>query len=652
MSIRVQCCAAVVMLVLLYFYRRQRRIGLRTGRAYWRMFCMAFVSIAFDIVSCVAITNMTSLPKILPELACKTYLASLGCLSGFVLQYLGADIFKDKTQYRRVMMIFSAFIFAGVTMIYLLPISYHAGEGEGQLYTYGPSVTATYAFAGTTIFGIFLSILLSRHKINKDRRNGVIIGIGCILTAAVIQFLNNQLLMVGFAESICMVVLFLWLENPGYYIDVRTGLFNQNAFNLYTTQLYQNHSDFSLIQIIYEPGSCRSQSIDELLTEVVNFLLTVPNILTFKNVGNEIVVIVENTEDPKSSADLEDSSNSEGSSRSDVSAVVLKKLRKRFEDGWGKSRDVEINPYWIYVPDAHIVNNTGELVNMLRYVRQNSTELMETHFTEVGAELAESINEEKLIGELIANALNDDRVEVFYQPIYSTRERAFTAAEALVRIRDEFGNIVPPGKFIGVAESNGMILKLGETVFRKVCRFLSENDRRSIGLRYIEVNLSMVQCANDRLASDYIGIMKEHGVTPDMINLEITESASLEAKATLLQNMRRLIDFGVSFSLDDFGTGHSNLNYIIDMPVEIVKFDREMTNAYFENSKAKYIMDAAMDMIHGMDLNIVSEGVETEDQLRVMEDLNINYIQGFLFSKPLPESEFLEFLRERNTDHI
>lgn len=630
MSIRVQCCAAAIMLVLLFFYRRQKRIGLRTGRAYWRMFCVAFLSISFDIISCVAITNMEILPKILVELACKTYLGSLDCLSGFVLKYIGADIFKDKTTYRRVMVMYSAFIFVGITTIYLLPISYHVGGGE--LYTYGPSVIATYAFAGATIIGIFLSIIISRHKMNKDRRYGVIIGIGCILTAAVIQFLNNQLLMIGFAAAMCMVVLFLWLENPGYYIDVRTGMFNQNAFNLYTTQLYQNNSGFSLIQIIYEPGSCRSQGIDDLLTEVVSYLLSVPRVLTFKNVGNEIIVIIEN----KSTLDNENS------------AVVLKKLRGRFEEGWGKSRDIEINPYWIHIPDANIVSSTGELVNMLRYVRANSPELIETHLAEVGQELADSINEEKLIAELIANALVDDRVEVFYQPIYSTKERAFTAAEALVRIRDEFGNIVPPAKFIGVAESNGMILKLGETVFRKVCRFLSENDPHSIGLRYIEVNLSMIQCADDRLAGDYIAIMKEHGITPDMINLEITESASLEAKATLLQNMRRLIDYGVSFSLDDFGTGHSNLNYIIDMPVEIVKFDREMTNAYFENSKAKYIMDAAMDMIHGMDLNIVSEGVETEDQLRVMEDLNINYIQGFLFSKPLPENEFLAFLREKN----
>lgn len=627
MSIRVQCCALMVMLVLLYFYRRQKKVGLRTGQAFWRMFCVAFVSISFDIISCVAITNMENLPMLLVEITCKTYLASLSCLSGFILQYIGADIFTDNRQYRWVMLIYSAFIAAGVSTIYFLPINYHMGEGEGQLYTYGPSVIATYVFAGLTIVGIFSSIIWSRNKMNIDRRNGVLIGIGCIMCAAIIQFLNNQLLMVGFAESICMVVLYLRLENPGYYIDFRTGLFNQNAFNLYTTQLYQDHSDFALIQIIYEPGSCRSQGIDDLLTEVVNFLSSVPNVLVFKNVGNEIIVITKKAE---------------------KSEQVLEKLRGRFDEGWGKTRDVAINPYWIYVTDPHIVNNTGELVNMLRYVRQNSAKLVETHFVEVDSELAESITEEKKISELIAGALNDDRVEVYYQPIYSTKERIFTAAEALVRIRGEDGSIIPPGRFIKVAESNGMILKLGETVFRKVCRFISDNNLRGAGLRYIEVNLSVIQCAYEHLADDYIRIMKQHGIDPDMINLEITESASLETKSTLLQNMRKLIDFGVSFSLDDFGTGQSNLNYIIDMPVEIVKFDREMTNAYFENSKAKYIMDAAMNMIHGMDLDIVSEGVETEEQLRTMERLNISYIQGFFFSKPLPGEEFLKFLAESN----
>ena len=138
--------------------------------------------------------------------------------------------------------------------------------------------------------------------------------------------------------------------------------------------------------------------------------------------------------------------------------------------------------------------------------------------------------------------------------------------------------------------------------------------------------------------------MKKYDIDPNYINLEITETASLNEKRTLLTNMKALREFGVSFSLDDFGTGHSNLNYIVEMPVDIVKFDRDMIQSYFHSEKAKYVMDAAMHMIQGMQLQIVSEGIETKEQYRVMEKLGISYIQGYYFSKPLPEREFLEFI--------
>ena len=193
---------------------------------------------------------------------------------------------------------------------------------------------------------------------------------------------------------------------------------------------------------------------------------------------------------------------------------------------------------------------------------------------------------------------------------------------------------------------------MGETVFRKVCRFLSENSIDKYGIKYIEVNLSMVQCAYSHLAKDYIAIMEEYGINSDRINLEITESASTSAKKVLLENMKELMKYGVNFSLDDFGTGQSNLDYIADMPVEIVKFDKGMTNAYFESGKTKYIMDAATNMIKGMNLKIVSEGIETEEQYKVMKEMGINYIQGYYFSKPLPEKEFLEFIGRENKAYL
>ena len=154
----------------------------------------------------------------------------------------------------------------------------------------------------------------------------------------------------------------------------------------------------------------------------------------------------------------------------------------------------------------------------------------------------------------------------------------------------------------------------------------------------------MRQCEDPKLAETYINIMERYKLEPSCINLEITESASIRAKDILLENMRVLMDYGVKFSLDDFGNGESNLNYIVDMPVSIVKFDRDMSQSYFASQKARFVMEAAMHMIHDMKLEIVSEGIETEEQAQAIEALGIEYIQGYYFSKPLPGGEFLELV--------
>lgn len=322
---------------------------------------------------------------------------------------------------------------------------------------------------------------------------------------------------------------------------------------------------------------------------------------------------------------------------------------ERFELGWSKNKGVLVHPCWIYLDDSALADDAEDLLYLIRYVKQNSGDIGENNFIEIKREFVIKLRKEKETEQLINEALQEDRLEVWYQPIFSTKRQRFTAAEALVRMRDRDGKLIPPNKFIGIAEQNGSILQLGETVFRKVCRFMHENNPMTYGIKYIEVNLSMVQCAYSNLAKDYISVMEEYEITPDLINLEITESASTNAKKVLLENMRELMEYGVNFSLDDFGTGQSNLDYIADMPVEIVKFDKGMTNAYFENGKTKYIMDAATNMIKGMNLKIVSEGIETEEQYNVMKDMGINYIQGYYFSRPLPEDEFMEFIKKENS---
>ena len=626
MNIQIQCCGIILLLMLLLFYSCQKRIYLDTEKAYLRSLLVTLLCVMLDILSVIAIQRMNRLPILLVALICKAYLVSLVGVALCALLYVCTDIYNRKNDVKKARwyMVFAA---VGGVLIFLSPIYYYY-DGQTTLYTYGSATLITYGFALALLAVNFYQIFSHRKTLNLKRQQAVIIWMTLWMLASFIQFFNNELLIVGYASSLGIMIVYLILENPEANLDRKTGLFNQNALIQYIQQLYGKEQNFAMISMALERSFNKkmdAESGQRVKMEIIKEISSIPHVQVFKNTEDEMILVFAHKKEAEEAGAY---------------------LSSRFSSGWGRDGAFFLRPSWVYVPDAAIVHSAQDLLYTVKYLRQNSRELSENHFLCVDETAVYEMYQEKKAEQLLISAIEQDRIEVYYQPIYSTNEQRFTSAEALVRIRDENGKLVPPGLFINVAEKNGMILKLGEIVFEKVCLFLTQNDIEKLGMHYIEVNLSVVQCAYEQLAQKYIDIMQKYGVDPKQINLEITESASLSAKRTLLDNMQRLIEYGVRFSLDDFGTGQSNLNYIVDMPVDIVKFDKDMTTAYFENGKAKYVMDAAMHMIHGLKLKIVSEGIETKEQYEIMKRLGINYIQGYYFSKPRPEREFIQFIRD------
>lgn len=629
MHIQIQCCGIVLMMVLLFFYMRQKRISLNTEKAFLRAFCLNLFCIVLDVFSVVVIYQREYLPGWFVDFICKSYLITLVGVALCSLLYICVDIYVGKEEYRRAARRYEIITLADAVLVYILPIYYQFDEdGTTFLVTYGPSNLVAFWVAIAFLVVNFFLMKKERDKINPRRREAVLTWMVIWVCAAMLQYCYDGMLVLGYACSIGMVVLYLKLENPETNLDRQSGLFNHGALVQYIRQLYSEGKDFSVLAVNFKRSfqkNLAARQTQAVRMEIVEYFLGLSGTFVFKSAEDEILLV------------FKDRTKAE---------KCVQTLLERFEEGWGENRRIHIRPSWIYIPEARILTNVEDMLYLIRDIRHDSKEFSENPFFQVDKEKAEEMYKKKRTEQLILEAMEKDWVEVFYQPIYSTKEQRFTSAEALVRIRDAEGKIVPPGIFIDVAEQNGMILKLGEMVFEKVCRFVKEHDIKQFGLHYIEINLSVVQCSYEQLAEDYIAIMEKYGISSDFINLEITESASMDAKRILLNNMKSLMDYGVKFSLDDFGTGQSNLNYIVDMPVDIVKFDKDMINAYFENGKAKYVMDAAMHMVHGMDLEIVSEGIETKEQYETMEELGISYIQGYYFSKPLSEQQFLEFISQ------
>lgn len=631
MDIRMQCCGVILMIVLLYFYVRQKRIFLNTEKAFLRAFLVTLVCIILDILSIVALDHRTVLPELLVIFLCKSYLVSLEGVALCGLLYVCADTYPNSKEYREKAQKYERIALVGMLCIYALPIDYRlAGDNTTVMYTCGASVMATYAFAVGFLVVNFFFMRRERAKINPVRREAVQLWMLVWIGASLVQFFDSALLIVGYMSAIGIMILYLKLENPETNLDRQSGMFNHSALMQYIRQLFGKDQGFAVLAIelknaVSEQG--HSDRTDRAYMEMLEFLLSIQDARVFKNMEDEILLVFEDLGVAKKNVQL---------------------VSSRFLTGWGDGCRHYIKHIMVYLPDARVVNNAADVRYLLQNIRQNISDVSENRMITVDAAMVGEMYRQREAEKLLEYAIEHDRIEVFYQPIFSTEEGCFTSAEALVRIRDKDGKIIPPAVFIGVAEHNGAILSLGKAVFDKVCRMITEKDICRYGLHYLEINLSVVQCAYSRLAEEYIQIMEKYGVRPEQINLEITESASLDAKAVLLGNMEKLIAYGVRFSLDDFGTGQSNLNYIMDMPVDIVKFDRDMTTAYFENSKAKYVMDNAIRMIHGMNLKIVSEGIETQQQYKTMQELGISYIQGYYFSKPLDEDSFWTFIEKQN----
>ncbi|MBP1579986.1 MAG: EAL domain-containing protein [Oscillospiraceae bacterium] len=240
----------------------------------------------------------------------------------------------------------------------------------------------------------------------------------------------------------------------------------------------------------------------------------------------------------------------------------------------------------------------------------------------------------------------DQSFEMYYQPIYEPAERGFVSAEALIRMKDEELGFVSPEEFIPLAESNGMIIEIGDIAFRKVCEFMKSGEAQRLGVKYVEVNLSVLQCVQEQFSDHLMQMMEEYGIPPEQINFEITETAGLANYEALLKNMNSLIAHGVTFSMDDYGTGFSTANYLISLPMDIVKIDKSILWPAMENEEAFVILRHTVEMLKSLNKRIVVEGVETKDMAQLLIDMGCDYLQGYYYQKPVPADKYLEFLKE------
>jgi diguanylate cyclase (GGDEF)-like protein len=239
-----------------------------------------------------------------------------------------------------------------------------------------------------------------------------------------------------------------------------------------------------------------------------------------------------------------------------------------------------------------------------------------------------------LIGDLRL-ALARDEFELHYQPVFDAKTREPRGVEALVRWRHPTEGLVPPDRFIPLAEETGLMEVLGEWILDRACKeAMAWPDHIKVA-----VNLSATQFRSARLLDVILCALVESGLPPERLELEITESVLMQNAANANAVLKQLKNIGISIALDDFGTGYSSLSYLTTFPFDKIKIDKSFTQGLFERSDCAVIVASVLTLARGLNIEVTAEGVETKDQSALLDNAGVNLLQGFLFGRPQPAHE-------------
>jgi EAL domain-containing protein (putative c-di-GMP-specific phosphodiesterase class I) len=245
----------------------------------------------------------------------------------------------------------------------------------------------------------------------------------------------------------------------------------------------------------------------------------------------------------------------------------------------------------------------------------------------------------------LRNAVKNQEFILHYQPQMDIVGGRLIGAEALVRWQHPELGLIPPGKFIPLAERSGLVIPMGDWVLNEACRQAQEWREKGHAL-VMAVNLSALQFKRGNLLETVSHALKRSGLSAEMLELELTESILLQDVDAAIKTLHSLRDMGVKLSIDDFGTGYSSLSYLKRLAVNKLKIDQSFVRDLAEASDSAAIVRAIIQLGHTLQLRVIAEGVETDAQLAFLRNYGCDEAQGYLYSRPVPAEQFAELLKK------
>jgi diguanylate cyclase (GGDEF)-like protein len=325
-------------------------------------------------------------------------------------------------------------------------------------------------------------------------------------------------------------------------------------------------------------------------------------------------------------------------------AMILSKLQAVFAEPLRLGVDEAIIPACFGVACFPADGVTSELLLQHAHIAMNQARQNDVAFQYYSEALNQKAVERLSIETGLLHALDNGEFFLCYQPKMDIVSKEIIGMEALVRWQRPGHGIIPPDRFIAVAEGNGLIVPLGTWVLREACRQNRAWQDAGLPKLKVAVNLSARQLRDSAIVPLVTQILAETGLEPHYLELELTESALMGDAGDTVCKLLRLKELGISISVDDFGTGYSSLSYLKHLPIDTIKVDRSFVRDIVHDPDDAAIVDAIVAMARSLKLNVIAEGVETREQLEFLTQRKCQQVQGYYFARPLDPQQFEAFI--------
>ena len=498
-------------------------------------------------------------------------------------------------------------------------------------YVEGPWYRLMY-YSALFHLAVILILVISWRKEFGSQKTKVILDIlilcGC---GVVIQLLHYPLLMTGFGMSLGILALFLTINNPNANRDSLTGVYNHLYLTRRSDELIAAGKSFHIITIyLYQLKHINKvagvEGGDYILQLTAKKLEELCGSRVFRITGKRFLVLTMSLQEYE---------------------YYITQIKKMFETDMQLDADSSKPATPVILSGIVHGQKLGASGLMLEYAEYLESLSMQNGMIEVIQDDQQTMDGflyNKKVEQYLRTAIAQDLFEVYYQPVYSTEKNDFVTLEALSRLHHPELGWIAPDVFIQIAEKNHMIEQITDLQFKRVCMFINEHRDLMKKLFNIKVNLSSLDLMRSDCSSHFIRMMDDMDIQHDWIQFEITETVATEYNAGLGMVVDGFMAAGVRLCLDDFGSGYANLNTVMRLPFSAIKIDRTLLFDICNDKKRAMFYQSIIETFHRMGYSIVSEGVETEEEMSLLSSWGVDMIQGYYFSRPLPVEELLKLL--------